>query len=224
MPGKLTLAALRRKLDAKHPVRTISHVSRNTGAFGSDALAITIGCSRRYSPPRNDTPGPGSYEPLAMTFSAGSGHKIQDRYETDYATLSSSIDFLRLQPFSAPSSKISRSDPTSFIPESVTPGPSYFPATPKRGITIGLRINERPEETTPGPGDYDVVVRPDSALISIPRNGDRGVWAKSDDVPGPGAYNVTPTVKRQSRWAARLRVRPKSTNTRLSLRDEIENM
>lgn len=211
MRAEQRLAEKRKKLDEKHPIRSFIYYPKNLAVFGQDKVAIKIGCSRPPSAPPEEIPGPGAYE--IATKNCTIPHKIQNRPETRYETISTNIDYLDLKPFSRSSSSAQkRGAIRSPYTTNDVPGPTYVPPalidTGKK-ITIGKRVSVKYTTDVPGPGEYNPI-RPSTTACSIPRSGQRSLWEGKEVSPGPGMYDVVPKLKKPKRWASKLRVLPKS--------------
>ena len=214
--------------------RKIKYISSAPDDFGTHSPHWTIPSSRTDPPAPPDYPGPGQYNippEIRVNRKNFVGQTIGIREETNYATVTSGIDYTshRLFPEIRRRS-ISAQSNRHFYDAPVTPAPNYTPPglEPKK-ITIGQRYKERPPDNIPGPDAYNVK-RPDlptSICYSLPRkdlgearsrsvtvlrnNTTNTILFNSEpvpDTPGPGAYNVTPELRRPKRWTERLRVKP----------------
>jgi hypothetical protein len=212
----------RRQLDERHPPRSFCYTPKNLSVFGQDGVAITIG-PRAKIPPAEELPGPGSYNPKSSSLELDIPHRIPNRPESSYFSLSSGVDFMGLRPFTRPMTRIGNRDGCLFYTPTEGPAPFFCP-TPERppAITIGPRFESTYETDVPGPGEYNDFdgVRPQSASFSMPRSAPRELWPKPPEAPGPGQYNVIPVLAKPKRWAGKLRV-PADLPQRRSLAEEI---
>jgi hypothetical protein len=216
----------RRVLDERHPPRAFRYTPKNLSVFGQDALAITIGPRLKYPTMTDDPPGPGAYDPVSETLDLDIPHRIPNRPETTYATLSSEVDFMGLRPFTRPVTRIGYRGSLDFYVPTEGGAPTFCPTfATSGGVTIGVRAEQSDETDPPGPGEYNDFdgVRPKTAAFSMPKSVSREIWPKPPEAPGPGQYDVVPVLSKPKRWAGKLRV-PTDAPTRKSLAEEIMEM
>lgn len=225
---KRSLKEKKRYFDEKYPIRNFRYVPKNPYIFGQDAKSITIGCSRKPPPPPEKIPGPGAYEIGGKSLQIDIPHTIQKRQETDYTSISSKIGFLPPEPFTRPATSIHGCGEYHNWCINDSPGPNYFPKSefshtaPKIGVRT---FYKEYDDCIPGPGQYKPSIeftRPRSAAFTVSKAENREVWGQISKNPGPGQYDIIPTLSKPKRWAGKLRVPPKNESPRMSLRDEIK--
>lgn len=156
------------------------------------------------------TPGPGTYNPISVTFNPNGGHFIQERRPAKDLSETSGLDFHYVPSFRPTrTTTIGQRGQLKFYESPDTPGP----ALPQETILppIEIKIGQRREgkicdENIPGPGQYvpqEVTKTIPLKLESRPKR--PNLWGKLPENPGPGAYDVGVPVEPPKRWASRLR-------------------
>ena len=214
--------------------RKIKYISSAPDDFGTHSPHWTIPSSRPDPPAPPDYPGPGQYN-IPPDFGVHRknfvGQTIGVKSETNYATITSGIDYTATRVFPEIRRRsISQQSGRHFYDLPQTPAPSYAsPGIQAKKITIGQKYKEKKPDTIPGPAEYDVkrADLPTSIQHALPRKDLAEVRSRSvtvlrnnnnstplftnesvPDTPGPGAYNIIPEMKRPKRWTERLRVKP----------------
>ncbi|OHS94685.1 hypothetical protein TRFO_39126 [Tritrichomonas foetus] len=196
------------------PVPRLRMTSIRTEQFGSFSPSWTIGSSRRPPKAPDETPGPSDYIPKNVNLRKSQEHQITKAFDRNYKTITSDIETPNLREIEENSPRNrrfrqykslrigDRSDTFFYIP-SDAPGTIYD--TNRSTLSpVGYRIATRyrdPENTNPGPGAYSPRdVRPPK-MATMARTKSREIFVPAEpDIPGPGAYDVSPPPRKGARW------------------------
>jgi hypothetical protein len=161
------------------------------------------------------TPGPGFYPvPSDSVYAINRFHRIQERPETQYSTLSSNIGFSEHRVFPAlrPVTFGVRKELQYFkLEDTPSPNMPQPPTLPAQPVVIGNRLRKSLPDPGPGPGCYNPIVRTRPLLVlRMSRERARGnVFATTVSSPGPGTYDPEPPLDPPKRWTVRLmKVKP----------------
>lgn len=192
------------------------HIVKDPNRFGAESPMWTIPSSRHPEKPPPDYPPPGYYDVPLDPFHTQLPHTIREREWIDYSTITSNIELLELSKF--PEKKtihIGNKDNWSWQGKIESPGPSYMPhETTTKKYKIASKYPELKPDPIPGPSAYEPkdVSRPSSPAFKMPK---AKIKRFNDDIdnsiPGPGAYQIGPKLRKAPRWSQRLRVRPRKT-------------
>ena len=205
--------------------RKVKYVSSAPDDFGTQSPHWTIPSSRTDPPPPPDYPGPGQYNiksSIRVNKKNFIGQTIGVRGETKYSTDTSNINIPNIRAFPEIRRRsISELSGRHFYDLDPTPAPTYnSPGLELKKKTIGARFKEKKPDKIPSPAEYDVkrVDLPSPIYVALPRKEDvyksrslsydSGLGESINDTPGPGAYNVTPELRKPKKWTERLRVHP----------------
>ena len=201
--------------------RNTRYIAKDNTRFGSDAPSWTIAAGRPEESKPQLCPGPGEYEVPINPFDYKLKHKITQRREIDFGTITSNIEFYMPPPAIENSKPIHIGCLTgsNFVPKNDTPDPVYIP--PSFGsdikITIKGRIKAPHSDNIPGPGFYNPIYcnlerSPMFAINGPSTYGKRAFSAVSESTPGPGQYDVLPQLKPIRNWTEKIRVKSRRVN------------
>lgn len=196
------------------PIRKFHYILKDYTKFGADTPKWTI----NPRPPTVETvisenPGPGEYEIKAEILDTKLPHIIRPKPQHNYSSLTSKLDY-NIPPAFPENNKITIGQKTGqgYITKVESPDFIYVP--PRFGSNVSTKISERPPEQkpdlTPGPGHYN----PSEAKLHVPTvsmtkpNTAQRKVAFSDNVPGPGSYNILPPLPPAGHWTDKYREKP----------------
>jgi hypothetical protein len=129
-------------------------------------------------------------------------------------TATTDIEFANIQRFPQPRAQtIGLRGELRYYEAEPTPGPGcpQPPTLPATRISIGPQLQPSRDRELPPPGAYDPAeMRPSRSVMPMERAMGRSeLWASTVTSPGPGTYDIVPSLNPPKKWTDRLRgVRP----------------